>query len=264
MPLRRFTLAFLAVVLPGLLLIACGSADATSPTATEAPIGQPLAPDLVFAPLEDLQVGLSPDGRRLLFFTASIANIGDGPLLIVGSRDEDWALEQLIAYSEEGEERIGVPLSMKFGGDGHGHWHVEQAAQYRLMRVDAGPEEAPRFDEKAGFCFFDQAIYREEMIGDVTEPRHDTHDCGDEDARTSEMGLSVGWSDPYQWFLPGQSIDVTDAPDGRYRLEAIVDPDQLLSETNRDNNTTWVEFTMHTRAEDGLAVLELIEASQPY
>lgn len=45
-------------------------------------------------------------------------------------------------------------------------------------------------------------------------------------ARSNEVtaGVSVGWADVYEWFLPGQYIDITDAPPGRYRLQATVDP----------------------------------------
>lgn len=254
-----------ALLLAVLMLVLVGCrAESEGATPTEPPRGEPLHPDLIVIPLADLQVGVSPTGERLLFFSATIANIGDGPLLISGRRDGDgWNLEQRVPYSEGGDEGVPLPYTMIFGGDGHDHWHIVEAARYRLTRLDA-PDEHPRFDQKAGFCFFDQAIFDRDLAGDVTTPQHASHECGHEDARTTEMGLSVGWADPYQWFLPGQSVDITDAPDGRYRLEAIVDPDGVLRETTIENNVTWLDFELTTRGEDGLPVVQVLEASAPH
>lgn len=257
---RRAGLAVLALL--AAFLLACsseGSELESEPTLP--PAGSPLAPDLAVAPIEDLQVGTAPDGRRLLFFSATIVNLGDGPLLLSGTRSDDgWTLAQRVQYSESGEETIPMQFSMIFGGDGHDHWHVAEAARYRLTAL-GDAEGTPKYDAKVGFCFFDQVVYREDLVGGATEPQHASHECGHEDARVSEMGLSVGWGDPYQWFLPGQSIDVTGVPDGRYRLEAIVDSLGRFRETNVANNITWVEFEMETRELDGLPLIEILGVS---
>jgi len=265
MSLRSPRNAPLAVALVAALLLACTSEGSErEPDPPPPPVGSPFAPDLAVAPIQDLQVGTAPDGRRLLFFSATIVNLGEGPLLLRGMRNDDgWKLTQRVQYSESGEETIPLQFSMIFGGDGHDHWHVAEAARYRLTAL-GDAEGTPKYDAKVGFCFFDQAVYREDLLGAATEPQYASHECGHEDARVSEMGLSVGWGDPYQWFLPGQSIDVTGMPDGRYRLETIVDSLGRFRETSVENNTTWVEFEMQTRELDGLPLIEILGVSDPH
>jgi hypothetical protein len=36
--------------------------------------------------------------------------------------------------------------------------------------------------------------------------------------------MSVGWADTYNWFLPGQYVEVTGVLDGEYILDTTVDP----------------------------------------
>ena len=48
------------------------------------------------------------------------------------------------------------------------------------------------------------------------------------------MGLSVGYADRYRAFLDGQAIDLTDVPEGRYRLVHRVDAD--IVESDYSNN----------------------------
>ena len=46
----------------------------------------PLRPDLVVSDLRDVLLSRKADGSRSLFFTAAVANIGDGPFLVRGVR----------------------------------------------------------------------------------------------------------------------------------------------------------------------------------
>ncbi|HLU46461.1 MAG TPA: lysyl oxidase family protein, partial [Planctomycetota bacterium] len=50
------------------------------------------------------------------------------------------------------------------------------------------------------------------------------------------QGISVGWTDIYSRTVEGQSIDVTDLPDGEYWLENEVDPDDAIAEIDEENN----------------------------
>jgi hypothetical protein len=56
------------------------------------------------------------------------------------------------------------------------------------------------------------------------------------------MGVSVGWKDDYYWRIPGQEIDITSLPNGKYRLLVEVDPRNYFRETNERNNVTWVDL----------------------
>jgi len=50
------------------------------------------------------------------------------------------------------------------------------------------------------------------------------------------QGLSVGWTDVYQYYLAGQSIDITGLEDGTYALMSTADPLNLIQESDETNN----------------------------
>jgi hypothetical protein len=61
----------------------------------------------------------------------------------------------------------------------------------------------------------------------------------------------VGYSDTYGANIAFQWIDVTNVPDGNYRLQETYDPAHWLSEKvdehgepSRVNNTTWVDIAL--------------------
>ena len=67
------------------------------------------------------------------------------------------------------------------------------------------------------------------------------------------MGLSPGWADVYGFNLPGQSVDITDLPDGGYRIWAEADAEGWFEESNKENNTTWIDFELTTDGENRFA-----------
>ncbi len=56
------------------------------------------------------------------------------------------------------------------------------------------------------------------------------------------QGLSVGWGDRYGYNLAGQSIDLTDLPDGVYYLYSVAVRDDRIQETNDANNGAAVKI----------------------
>ena len=54
------------------------------------------------------------------------------------------------------------------------------------------------------------------------------------------QGLSVGWADVYDHYLPGQSIDISGMPDGIYALISTADPYNLIQESDETNNAAVV------------------------
>ena len=50
------------------------------------------------------------------------------------------------------------------------------------------------------------------------------------------QGITAGWADVYDWYLPDQYIEVTGVPDGVYILDTIADPDNTILEANESNN----------------------------
>jgi hypothetical protein len=62
--------------------------------------------------------------------------------------------------------------------------------------------------------------------------------CGQNTAVAVREVLDVGSGDTYSQYLPGQSFDVTDVPNGTYWIEVKANPDGRLAELRSDNNTS--------------------------
>jgi hypothetical protein len=223
---------------------------------------EPRLPDLVSLPLTDLLVATDQVGNEFLRFSSSIANLGDGPLLIRAERpfswSEQWRVEQLFQESNGGTSGRITGANLVLGGHGHEHWHLEFGASYVLAGED-GDRIASK--TKAGFCFFDQVLHAPSLDSAPTQGRFENDSCGKDGALAIQMGMSVGWSDPYFWQLEDQSVVITGQPDGRYRLEAIADPDGWLVETDEGNNGTWVVFELGTQP-DGLRTAAVVETAE--
>jgi hypothetical protein len=104
----------------------------------------------------------------------------------------------------------------------HGHYHFQGYAAYRLLDEGGGELAVGR---KQAFCLLDRARY---LAGDGV-PASPTYDC-------DYQGIQRGWADVYDTSLPCQFIDVTDVPDGAYRLEIRVNPDGTLAERDLEND----------------------------
>jgi len=60
----------------------------------------------------------------------------------------------------------------------------------------------------------------------------------DSDGTTDEFrqGITAGWADVYDWYIPDQYIEVTNVPNGLYRLEFCADPLNEIEEEDETNN----------------------------
>lgn len=104
----------------------------------------------------------------------------------------------------------------------HGHSHYEGYGDYRLIDMNGNPVPV---GHKNGFCVMDLCGFGQ-------------YNCGD-------MGISVGCYDAYGAGTQCQWVDITEVPDGDYRLAAVVNalhlPDAMgHSEINYLNNALQV------------------------
>ena len=251
-------LAAVLVVVAGAAFVAGGSWLGKSVPAPSAP----RLPDLVVLPLTDLLVGTDDQGNEALRFSATIANIGDGPLIIRARRafswNERWSVVQWFDEADGTQSGTAIAANLVFGGHGHEHWHLKFGASYRLFSEDG---RVLASQTKAGFCFFDQVAYKLDLPAAPSQGAFDKTGCGNDAATSVAMGISVGWSDPYFWQLADQSVNITGIPDGRYRLTAEADPDGWLRETNDDNNGTWVVFDLKTES-NGLRTITVVQSAE--
>ncbi len=190
-------------------------------------------------------------------FDQVLANDGEGPLEIRFQPVEaptPWQKGPIVqrVYASDGT------FTDRAGGDWefhatHSHYHYTGFALSRLYTVDANgkrgasPVRSRRHRlgqigalsgtaRKVSFCLVDVEIDKWALKGDA--PRgYSADDClaPGEDGYMVQ-GLSRGWSDIYDWYLPDQYLDVFGLADGLYLLETVADPDNTLQETNETNN----------------------------
>lgn len=217
-------------------------------TPAQADIGDKL-PDLAMAPLADFKVEKTSDGRRLLRYSATIVNIGDGAMQAEGSRPSSaqaqMSVDQRIFNSVVGSRTVPTAATMFFSGDGHSHWHLEDLEISELVRLDNGVKVGS--GAKHGFCFYDVVPFNLGLPGAPGSKVYTT--CGtDSSVLAQTMGISIGWGDLYAYSLPDQWVDITNVSPGRYRLTTTADLRERFLESNETNNFTWTDLQLKRNA----------------
>jgi hypothetical protein len=222
----------------------------------------PLLPDLTVNPIGEINAGVEVNGtRRFLNFGVMLVNIGDGDFHLRARRShplsDDWRVVQLVAESGGGHTETQTAATMVPGGDGHDHWHIRDVESHQ---VEAPDGTVVGRVAKEGFCFFDTDHVLPELSGSPPAKVYRSAECGGRLDTTAGMGLSVGWGDDYPWHLLGQSVDITNLPDGEYRVRAVVDPFGWFDELDETNNEVWTDIAISTNT-DGLPVVEVLRTS---
>lgn len=198
------------------------------------------------------------EGAQLcLRFDQVLANVGDGALEIEFTPPADPAVTPTGALVQNIHRSDGS-VKQRPGGTWmfhpiHDHYHYTGFALSRLWAIDAqgkhgasparsrkhwkssgnGPTRTGR---KVSFCIVDIEIDAWAKKGDA--PRtYSFPACITPSANGALVqGMSPGWADVYDWFLPDQYIEVSGLPDGLYLLETVVDPDDTIQEADESNN----------------------------
>jgi hypothetical protein len=190
--------------------------------------------------------------QRRLRFGSALANIGPGPLEIVprpratcppGERGVDQAVYQdsdgngRFRRSTE-HRRVFRPSGCMHFHPAHHHWHVDASARYWLTK--AGDPTVLAGHRKVSFCLRDSRL----MPGGTLKAFYGA--C----SRDRRQGISTGWSDLYDAFLPGQSLRLPRAVGaGTYCLWQQADPLDVLRESNETDNISVraIRITRHNR-----------------
>jgi Lysyl oxidase len=185
--------------------------------------------------------------QNCLRFDQIIANESNGPLELwftvpTGSSDDAFPVTQRVHYSD-GTTKDQAGGEVHFHPI-HGHYHYESFATSELWASNAQGEKlgsAPATAaKKVSFCIADIRLDKWGQKGDG--PRtYMAPDCllpafSDAEGDHYRQGLTPGWADVYDWYIPDQYIEVTGVPDGYYRLEFCADPGNTIEETNEDDN----------------------------
>lgn len=188
--------------------------------------------------------------QNCLRFDQIIANDGRGPLELgfsvpVGDPQAEgttYDVKQNV-YASDGSYETQAAGEVEFHGV-HGHYHYSSFASSELWasdkrgrRIGSAPISEGR---KVSFCIADIRIDTWAKKGDGPRTYY-APDClfpatSDAEADHYVQGLTNGWADVYDWYIPDQYLEVTGVPDGYYRLEFCADPDNSIEEEDESNN----------------------------
>ncbi|HVF52757.1 MAG TPA: lysyl oxidase family protein, partial [Actinomycetota bacterium] len=192
-------------------------------------------------PEERLEDGAS----RCMRFDQIIANTGEGPFELRYRMDgvaSDQPLVQRI-YRSDGSARDREADTYEFHAT-HAHFHYRNFAQSQLWASNVtgaklGTEPVVT-GKKNGFCMIDVENVAWGHKGDSARTYYFPRCNAPTEVAGQEIylvnGISVGWADVYNWFLPDQYLDVEGLPDGYYVLETVTDPANTVVESDETDN----------------------------
>lgn len=192
--------------------------------------------------------------KQCLRFDQVLQNKGNGPLELAFDRQagtrQDEAVVQRIYRSDS--TSYEVPAGEVTFHPVHQHYHFKGFAESDLWKAgnDGKPTgQVPAVTgEKVSFCVSDTDLISFGEKGDaaLSYPAPDCLDPKRVEGNTEFFwyGLSRGWADRYNWYLPDQMIDTRGLTDGSYILFTTVDPDDKLRESDESNNCSSVKLTL--------------------
>ena len=189
-------------------------------------------------------------GRVLLRAASSLNNRGSGPLEIRAHRGGSHGMVVYQAIYDRGGRRhlyrTAAKLVFKYvPGERYEHesvgnfsyWKFQHAAAFQLWSLDAQRRAVQllRVGPKVDYCLRD--LIR--SAPSASSPRVPVYPACNQDpnAQSDVLGTSVGWSDRYPYEYPEQWIDVTGLR-GSFAFVQIADPDNLLMESNKNDNVS--------------------------
>jgi glucose/arabinose dehydrogenase len=200
----------------------------------------------------DVRVEVRGDQRsHVLGFTSRMRNIGDGPLVIEGSRATAAAstrmqVDQLVNLRDGSPDRVpGVGEVTYVPSPDHDHWHLAHFDRYELRT--AGTKQTVVEDQKTGFCLGDRYRVESRVVPGAEPQPHYTDNCGDENPDLTHLveGISVGYGDTYPAHLEYQDLPLDGLPDGQYVLVHQVNEDHSLRELTYANNASSLLLDLH-------------------
>ncbi len=228
-------------------------------------------------------------GRNLVRFSTRVNNQGNGPAILISGRPgidpiptgapiTSWVnpdgsqnvLQGLYDFNGSSYSLAEYVAAGQFTyHTGHGHFHFDGYAYYRLRyNVNGQPGDyVQRSDgtgaigEKVGFCLINinSSFTMENGQSSTTlpgygRPGQPSTGCG------LLQGIHVGFADVYSSGLSGQWIDVTDVPNGQYFLEVELDGENAVMETNDANNAKTFPYTLNANPPSGGIPLDIFDA----
>jgi hypothetical protein len=192
--------------------------------------------------------GEVPAGTNdFLLFSTAITNFGPGALTLGNPADHPEWFDLVTCH---GHPHIKEYADYRlWTADGYNQWIALRAANPGACAqdlLDANPAIAAQMIKggKRGFCLYDVLAHNDlsTVSRTCTAPLDpQTYlDC-------NNSGLSVCWLDIYEPIpgIDGQSLPITDLPNGNYVLENEANARHFFTETEYTNNSAAVSFRLH-------------------
>lgn len=212
------------------------------------PLGGPGGvPNLRALPAHDLRIThYRRSGRDYLGFGATIWNAGSGPMVLEGFRHNAAPTMPATQFILRNGRVVARHRAGRFEFDtrrGHDHWHMEQIARYELLSADGSTVIR---SHKQSFCLAPTDPVNLTLPGSDWQPDESAlwSACEGQDAIWIREVLPAGWGDTYFQEVAGQSFNITDLPNGSYRIRITADPPHALEETSYRDNVSNLRITL--------------------
>jgi len=253
------------------MLLVAGAQGSRARDVTPARSEADLLPDLDQETPTQLVVesdGSTPKPGYWLGFRSAVRNVGDGPLILDGSRSNTttpfMSVTQVIERAD-GSERVvpGVGRMVYVASPSHSHWHYLQFDRYELERYELRRVKSARplvADRKTGFCLGDRYRVTTRPVPHAAPDKVYRDRCGLTETGLLQLreGISVGYGDDYGAFLEGQDLPLTGLRGGRYVLVHRVNGNRHLRESSYVNDAASVLFDLRWR--NGMPYLRVLRS----
>ncbi|MGZ7087314.1 MAG: fibronectin type III domain-containing protein, partial [Ilumatobacteraceae bacterium] len=199
--------------------------------------------------LPDMQIQVPPNlisvgtsgGHRQLQFTHITWDAGAGPFEIDPTYNSSTGMatfsQAIYSSASPGtwtlDHKVPLPVNVAFVPPNDYQFPLTRFT-LNSVQPDGSLGSIVATSPKSDYCITGDA-----KVGGVPNTPNSTYipasQCSDP---TKPLGWSVGWGDQYDQTDSGQPIDLTNVPDGTYILHATVDPNHVLTESDRTDNVT--------------------------
>jgi glucose/arabinose dehydrogenase len=248
----------IAAVVAGAAVVEMGQAATSTQSRSVSSLDR--LPDLDQEPPRQLQVKVVPSATGPTYrlgFRSAVRNVGQGPLIVDGSRSSTSAARMRV---DQVIERRGAPPrtvagvgSMEYAvSPDHQHWHYLHFERYAMQQYElrsAADGQVVQTSRKSGFCLGDRYRVTSRAVPGASASPIFTGRCGLRNPGLLHLhvGISVGHGDAYAAFLEGQDLPLDGMPDGRYVLVHRVNTDHRLRELSYANNAASVLLDLQWR-----------------
>jgi hypothetical protein len=234
------------------------------PPAASTPLGFPIPVELPTPTSCYIDETVQQGATRCLRFTSNVRNVGAGRLDIrlplvssapaSGFVPGECRAEQLL-HTTSGTPAVRPAGPCEYH-PAHAHFHYKDLVGFSLHALLPNGALGPRLGNglKESFCLADDDYFGFGSAGPngprtyVGQPGCNLPATVDETGAFVQEGITPGWGDVYTWDTPGQFIDISNTPPGRYAVVEMTNPSGTILVSGPLHVCAVTELTLTTDA----------------